>query len=204
MTGTLTRIAPAANAPAQPAKSGRKFNYQDYALVAVIAILIIVGGILEGSSFVSKDNFFNVLRQGSVVGVLAIGMTFVIATAGIDLSVGSMVAATAIAGGWLMEHVGLLDSNPTLWFVLGSLNAMRVGLLTRFWGILGVIIGPGFVFGFAPPVMVFWLIAIGVLFLGRWPRGLICGKRSTTTWSTARRPSWIGIAGRACGPSWKR
>ena len=68
----------------------------------------------------SKDNIFNVLRQGSVVGVLAIGMTFVIATAGIDLSVGSMVAATAIAGGWLMEHIGILDSNPTLWFVLGS------------------------------------------------------------------------------------
>ena len=41
----------------------------------------------------------NVLRQGSIVGVLAIGMTFVIATAGIDLSVGSMVAAAAVAGG---------------------------------------------------------------------------------------------------------
>ena len=75
----------------------------------------------------SKDNMFNVLRQGSIVGVLAIGMTFVIATAGIDLSVGSMVAATAIAGGWLMEHVGILDSNPTLWFVLGSI-ALGVAL----------------------------------------------------------------------------
>jgi hypothetical protein len=58
------------------------------------------------------------------------------------------------------------------WFVLGSLNAMRVGLLTRFIGVLGIIVGPGFVFGFAPPVMVFWLIAVGILFLGRWPRGL--------------------------------
>jgi hypothetical protein len=60
----------------------------------------------------------------------------------------------------------------SFWFVLGSLNAMRVGLLTRLMGVLGIIVGPGFVFGFAPPVMVFWLIATGFLFLGRWPRDL--------------------------------
>jgi hypothetical protein len=60
----------------------------------------------------------------------------------------------------------------SFWFVIASLNAMRVGLLTRFMGVLGIIVGPGFIFGFAPPVMVFWLVAVGVLFLGRWPRGL--------------------------------
>src|SRR5215217_4424006 len=115
--------APAATPPAKSgsaARGGLKLDYQEHALFGVVILLIIVGWIWQGDSFMSKDNFFNVLRQGSVVGVLAIGMTFVIATAGIDLSVGSMVAATAIAGGWLMEHVGLLDSNPTLWFVLGS------------------------------------------------------------------------------------
>jgi ribose transport system permease protein len=103
-----------------PARSGVNIDYQEYALFGVVVLLVIAGWIWQGESFMSKDNLFNVLRQGSVVGVLAIGMTFVIATAGIDLSVGSMVAATAIAGGWLMENVGLLDGNPTLWFVLGS------------------------------------------------------------------------------------
>jgi hypothetical protein len=58
------------------------------------------------------------------------------------------------------------------WFVLGSLNAMRVGLLTRFMGVLGIIVGASFVFGLAPPVMAFWLLALGALFLGRWPGGL--------------------------------
>ena len=57
----------------------------------------------------------NVLRQSSVVGVLAIGMTFVIATAGIDLSVGSMVAAAGIAG-------GLLVDSGSLAFMLGALG----------------------------------------------------------------------------------
>jgi ribose transport system permease protein len=68
-----------------------------------------------------------VLRQGSVVGVLAIGMTFVIATAGIDLSVGSMVAATGIAGGWLMTHAGMFESAPSLGFIIGVF-AMAIAL----------------------------------------------------------------------------
>ena len=101
-------------------KARGRLQLQEYALVGVVALILIVGAILEPDSFLTSDNMLNVLRQASVVGVLAIGMTFVIATAGIDLSVGSMVAATAIAGGWLMEHIGILDSNPTLWFVLGS------------------------------------------------------------------------------------
>jgi hypothetical protein len=74
----------------------------------------------------------------------------------------------------VITGIGALAGTLALafWYVLGSLNAMRVGLLTRFIGVLGIIIGPGFVFGFAPPVMVFWLIAVGILFLGHWPRGL--------------------------------
>src|SRR4051794_30618198 len=108
---TTTPAAPAAKRGLPWARSGRTFDVQEYALVGVIVLLLIAGGILEGSSFLSKDNLFNVLRQGSVVGVLAIGMTFVIATAGIDLSVGSLVAATGIAGGWLMEHAGLFGEH---------------------------------------------------------------------------------------------
>jgi ribose transport system permease protein len=56
------------------------------------------------------------LTQASVVGVLAIGMTFVIATAGIDLSVGSMVAAAGVFGGILVE-----SSPNSLVFILGAI-----------------------------------------------------------------------------------
>jgi hypothetical protein len=55
------------------------------------------------------------LTQASVVGVLAIGMTFVIATAGIDLSVGSMVAAAGVFGGILVG-----PSGTSLIFILGD------------------------------------------------------------------------------------
>ena len=85
---------------------------------------------------------------------------------------------------------GVLAFTGTLaiafWFVLASLNAMRVGLLTRFMGVLGIVVGAGFVFGFAPPVMVFWLIAIGVIFLGYWPRGL------PPAWEAGEARPWPG------------
>jgi ribose transport system permease protein len=97
-----------------PRLSLRGINYQDYGLVGVVILILIVGGILE-SSFLTEDNMLNVLRQGSIVGVLAIGMTFVIATAGIDLSVGSMVAAASIAGGQFVD-------NGTLAFCLGAIG----------------------------------------------------------------------------------
>jgi ribose transport system permease protein len=119
---TTVPEAPPAKPKASSGRTGLNFNYQEYALVGVVVLLIVAGGILEGSDFLSKDNFFNVLRQGSVVGVLAIGMTFVIATAGIDLSVGSMVAATSVAGGWLMTNVGAFESVPSLGFVIGAIG----------------------------------------------------------------------------------
>ena len=92
----------------------RRSQIQEYALVGVVALLLIVGSILE-PSFMTSDNMLNVLRQASVVGVLAIGMTFVIATGGIDLSVGSMTAAAAVAGGQFA------DSGSGA-FILGALG----------------------------------------------------------------------------------
>jgi ribose transport system permease protein len=98
----------------------RQLKLQEYALVGVILLLVIAGAILEADTFLSSDNLLNVLRQGSIVGVLAIGMTFVIATAGIDLSVGSMVAAAAIVGGQLAD-------SGSLAFILGAF-AMGIAL----------------------------------------------------------------------------
>src|SRR3954452_24337211 len=119
---TAPTATPPANRKRSAGSRAAAFDYQEYALVGVVVLLLVAGGILEGSSFLSKDNIFNVLRQGSVVGVLAIGMTFVIATAGIDLSVGSMVAASGIAGGWLMTHAGVFENAPSLGFLVASVG----------------------------------------------------------------------------------
>lgn len=74
---------------------------------------------------------------------------------------------------------GALGSGGTLClalsFVLVSLNAMRAGLLSRFMGALGMIVGGLLILPLLPggqsTVQIFWLAALGVLFLGRWPNG---------------------------------
>ena len=58
--------------------------------------VLIIGGALLSPHFLTAANFANVSRQASIVGILAIGMTFVILTAGIDLSVGSILGIVAI------------------------------------------------------------------------------------------------------------
>jgi ribose/xylose/arabinose/galactoside ABC-type transport system permease subunit len=60
-------------------------------------ILCIVFAVLE-PAFLAPVNIFNVLRQVSIYGLLALGMTFVIMTAGVDLSVGSLLALSGLVG----------------------------------------------------------------------------------------------------------
>ena len=95
--------------------SSGDFQLQEYALLGVVIVLVIAGAILEPDVFPTSDNILNVLRQSSVIGVLAIGMTFVIATAGIDLSVGSVVAAAAVVGGQFAD-------SGSLAFLLGAIG----------------------------------------------------------------------------------
>ena len=68
-------------------------------------------------------------------------------------------------------------------FVIVSLNAMQAGLLSRFMGVLGIIVGVLFVIPLGSPLPVvqcFWLLALAPLFLGRWPNG------NPPAWAAAR------------------
>ena len=90
----------------------KQLEFQEYALAIVVVLLFVAGAILKPDTFPTWDNIRNMLTQASVIGVLAMGMTFVIATAGIDLSVGSMVAAAGVFGGVMLgddrhEHARL-------------------------------------------------------------------------------------------------
>jgi hypothetical protein len=58
------------------------------------------------------------------------------------------------------------------WLVKGSLDAMRIGLLGRFMGVVGIALGPAFVLGFGSLILPVWLIALGMMYAGYWPRGL--------------------------------
>lgn len=67
-------------------------------LVIALIVLIIIGTITAGDRFANIDNFLTIIRYASIIGVISIGMTFVIIAGGIDLSVGSVMGlATVVA-----------------------------------------------------------------------------------------------------------
>ncbi|MET1062436.1 MAG: ABC transporter permease [Aeromicrobium sp.] len=65
-------------------------------LVIALVILCVVGVITAGDRFASTDNLLTILRLAAVIGVVSIGMTFVITGGGIDLSVGAIVALASV------------------------------------------------------------------------------------------------------------
>jgi hypothetical protein len=87
----------------------------------------------------------------------------------------------ALAGGWIafLGRFALV-----IGIVLVSLNAMRVGLLTRFMGFLGIIAGVSLILLGLPIVQAFWLVFLGVLFLGRFPNG------TPPAWESGRAEPW--------------
>src|SRR5205085_709752 len=79
-------------------------------------------------------------------------------------------------------------------FGMIALNAMRAGLLSRFMGVLGVILGALFALPIlpAPPLQIFWLAAVGFLFSGRWP-----GYGRGPAWDSGEEIPWPSAAERA-------
>jgi ribose transport system permease protein len=89
-------------------------------IVALAALVLVLG--LTTPAFFKVLNFINILNQITVWGLLALGMTLVIITGGIDLSVGSVMALTMMILGWSFKALGL----P---FGIAILLALAVGAL---------------------------------------------------------------------------
>lgn len=68
----------------------------DLGLVVALGLLCIVGVATAGDRFADLDNVMTILRLAAVIGVVSIGMTFVITGGGIDLSVGAIVALSSV------------------------------------------------------------------------------------------------------------
>lgn len=79
----------------------KKINFQDFgALIALILLVVVIG--IFSPEFRTPSNFLSLLRQSSINGLIAFGMTCVILTGGIDLSVGSVLAlTTALCAGFI-------------------------------------------------------------------------------------------------------
>lgn len=82
-------------------------------------LLLCLGLSLATDSFLSVRNFLNILDQITVLGIMAVGMTFVILIAGIDLSVGSVLALSMMVLGYLNVEAGY----PMYIAIVGALLA---------------------------------------------------------------------------------
>jgi len=80
----------------------------------------------QWSSFLTTNNLLNVANQIAVIAIIAVGMTMVIMTRGIDLSVGSLVALSAIVIARLIRDVGGAEQATTLNVMLSG--ALAIGL----------------------------------------------------------------------------
>lgn len=93
-----------------------------------LVILCIAGTLLNGE-FATIDNALNVLTRTAFIGIIAVGMCFVIISGGIDLSVGSMAALIAGAVILLMNALGEAGWNSTPVVALGMAFAVLLGAL---------------------------------------------------------------------------
>ncbi|HVZ01718.1 MAG TPA: ABC transporter permease [Dongiaceae bacterium] len=91
----------------------------------VLAVVIAIGLSFMSPYFLTESNIFNVLDQSVVIGIVSVGMTFVILTGGIDLSVGSVAGLTGIILGLALQGMPI----PVAIF-LAVLSGAGIGLVS--------------------------------------------------------------------------
>ncbi|MEU9589247.1 ABC transporter permease [Streptomyces sp. NPDC048219] len=93
--GGTGKAAPVDGPPAWRSLTARA-DLRTLSLLGVLAALVLIGGITQPDAFLDTRNLQLVLTQASVIGVVTVGMTFVIVSGGIDLSVGAIVALSSV------------------------------------------------------------------------------------------------------------
>ena len=137
---TLTKSTKASIRERGPAVAANLSKYG----AGLALVLLLIFSSLASDRFLQVDNALNVLRQISIVGVLALGMTFVIITAGIDLSVGAMLSVVVVYTADTVQTRGVLAG-----------VAMAIGLGALF----GLVNGLGVALGRIPP----FVMTLGML-----------------------------------------
>ena len=140
-----------------------------YGIIAVVAVMMIALTILKPDVFLSVTNLTNIVKQNASAGLLALGMFVVILTAGIDLSVGSVMAlamvslAVANRAGYSWETIlligplvgiaaGWVNGAGLTWLRLPHPFIMTLGTLNIARGLTNLVSGGAPVSGLKPEV----------------------------------------------------
>ena len=149
-------------------------------LAGLIVVSIIMG--FTSDNFFRIDNFLNVLRQASIVGILAVGMTFVILTGGIDLSVGAVMALCGTLYAGLVVNSGMpAEAGLLVCILIGLGFGLFNGALVA-WGKMPAIIVTLATMGIAR--------GLGLIYSGGYP---ISGLPSWLSWFGVGRLAGIPV-----------
>ena len=179
-----------ANPPATPDNRPGMFRRimsgsvgRNLGLVIALVLLVIVGTITAGDRFASYDNFLTILRLASIIGVISIGLTFVIITGGIDLSVGSVMGLATVVASLTAVQVAATQSSWILMILIPIGVGIAAGLIN------GIVIAYGNVVAF--------MATLAMLVAARGLAELISGRRTQIVIETGflqfTRSSIIGV-----------
>ncbi len=131
-------------------KMNSKSILRDFGLFLIFLALVAILAVVSGGAFVRTGNLVSILKQTAVNGILAMGMTFVIISGGIDLSVGSTVGLTGVVTCMLAHPAvaGEIDGPGQFPLILAVLAPLVVGAL------IGAFNGIGIAYGNIPPFIV--------------------------------------------------
>ena len=140
MSSEAAKPPPQANVSIESVLGVQQHNFwqrivgaQAFWVTVALIIICLVMSWLQPASFATSENFYNITRNFSFIGIMALGMTAVIATGGIDLSVGSIMGLVAVASGltltggypwWAAVGVGLAAG-----FIVGLINGLIIAYL---------------------------------------------------------------------------
>jgi ribose transport system permease protein len=124
----MSQVSTQANTTSEPKRRAnvllrRIFRTREIGVLFALLALVLVMS-FASPYFLTTQNVFNVMRGMSTIGIMAIGMTMVIVSGGIDLSVGSVAAVSAMLTARLMTYHGV---PPWISFVLGLLTGLALG-----------------------------------------------------------------------------
>lgn len=109
--------------------------------IVIVLILLIIGFSILSPNFMDVNNIFNILRQVTTLGIVAVGFAFVLITGGIDLSVGYQISLYVVVCGMMMSQFGLpWPLAVLLVLVLGVLIGLINGAIITFTGVAPLIV----------------------------------------------------------------
>ncbi|TPJ53062.1 ABC transporter permease [Mesorhizobium sp. B2-6-4] len=146
------------NAPTRSFAMPRFASTLEFRMLCLAMVLAVILSFIS-PHFFTERNMFNILDQSVVLGIVAVGMTLVILTGGIDLSVGSVAGVTGIILALLLKE-----------FPIPVAIALAIGCGALIGLFSGVLIA---VFGLAP-----FVVTLGVMAMGRSLAYIVSGQRS--------------------------